>query len=336
MYITLPNGDQWPVNYESPLADNGYTPLEIALQKSLNTVPVRLLQEITPQRSFDFLTGPLGMTSLVTSLDTESGVRTDIDLAPLALGGLTRGVYCRDMAAAYQVFGNGGTYNKPYTFYRVTDSEGEELLKGGTQLTVQALDTDSAYVMNRLLQRVVRGPSGTARSLRNSWSDDWGVFAKTGTTSDNKDVYFAGGTPYYVGACWFGYDDNQEMISSQTGGARNLWNAAMLTLHQNLEAKNFDEFRGTTVEAPYCSDTGMLATSNCPHTAIGVYKADNTPGYCTTHPESTPEPEPEPEPEPSEPEDNPSSGESGGADSSVPSEPSTSSDASKPEDPDGE
>ena len=126
------------------------------------------------------------------------------------------------------------------------------------------------------------------------------------------------------------------MISSQTGGARNLWNAAMLALHQNLEAKNFDEFRGTTVEAPYCSDTGMLATSNCPHTAIGVYKADNTPGYCTTHPESTPEPEPEPEPEPSEPEDNPSSGESGGADSSVPSEPSTSSDASKPEDPDGE
>lgn len=35
-----------------------------------------------------------------------------------------------------------------------------------------------------------------------------GVFAKTGTTSDNKDVYFAGGTPYFVGACWFGYDDN--------------------------------------------------------------------------------------------------------------------------------
>lgn len=150
------------------MSDNGYTPLEVALQKSLNTVPVRLLQEVTPQRSFDFLTGPLGLTSLVTSLETESGLRTDIDLAPLALGGLTKGVYCRDMAAAYQVFGNGGTYNKPYTFYRVTDSEGEELLKGGTQMTVQALDTDSAYVMNRLLQRVIRGPSGTGRGLQGS------------------------------------------------------------------------------------------------------------------------------------------------------------------------
>lgn len=103
------------------------------------------------------------------------------------------------------------------------------------------------------------------------------------------------------------------MISSQTGGARSLWNAAMLALHQNLEAKNFDEFKGTTVEAPYCSDTGMLATSNCPHTATGVYKADNTPGYCTTHPESTPDPKPDPDPDPvpdpSEPGSNPSSGE---------------------------
>ena len=338
MYITLPDGSRWPVNYESRLSDNGYTPLEVALQKSLNTVPVRLLQEVTPQRSFDFLTGPLGLTSLVTSLETESGLRTDIDLAPLALGGLTKGVYCRDMAAAYQVFGNGGTYNKPYTFYRVADSEGEELLKGGTQMTVQALDTDSAYVMNRLLQRVIRGPSGTGRGLQGSWSGDWGVFAKTGTTSDNKDVYFAGGTPYFVGACWFGYDDNQQMISSQTGGARSLWNAAMLALHQNLEAKNFDEFKGTTVEAPYCSDTGMLATSNCPHTATGVYKADNTPGYCTTHPESTPDPKPDPDPDPvpdpSEPGSNPSSGEGSNTGSSAPSDSSTppaSSDASKPE-----
>ena len=242
------------------------------------------------------------------------------------------------MAAAYQVFGNGGTYNKPYTFYRVADSEGEELLKGGTQMTVQALDTDSAYVMNRLLQRVIRGPSGTGRGLQGSWSGDWGVFAKTGTTSDNKDVYFAGGTPYFVGACWFGYDDNQQMISSQTGGARSLWNAAMLALHQNLEAKNFDEFKGTTVEAPYCSDTGMLATSNCPHTATGVYKADNTPGYCTTHPESTPDPKPDPDPDPvpdpSEPGSNPSSGEGSNTGSSAPSDSSTppaSSDASKPE-----
>lgn len=133
--------------------------------------------------------------------------------------------------------------------------------------------------MNRLMQNVVSNSHGTGRSAA---FGGWPIYAKTGTTDDNKDVYFAGGTPYYVGACWFGYDHNQEMNSSQTQYARNLWRQSMEVLHSGLEMENFDK-KGTTQEHSYCATTGKLATSGCPVGGVGVYKAENVPGYCTVH-----------------------------------------------------
>lgn len=279
--IELNNGKKWPVNYGYKTAvDKGTTLVDLALQKSLNTVAVRLVQEVTPQRSFDFLTRSLHLTTLVKSRTNDDGkVYTDIGLAQLALGGLTDGVYAREMAAAYQVFGNGGMYTEPYTYYSV--SQRNETLLEKKAITTRAMDEDSAYVMNRLLQQVMFGPSGTARGLQGSWKG-WEVYSKTGTTTENKDVYYVGATPYYVAASWFGYDYNKSLNSKQTPYARNLWNKAMLALHKGLEIKTFDK-KGSTVEREFCASTGLLATGACPSKRVGVYKPDNIPGTCTAH-----------------------------------------------------
>ena len=280
------DGIQWPPNYSNIENVNAWTYRDYtvaeALYRSLNTVPVQILtDQLTLQTSFDFVTNKFHLSTMVKSkqVSTGNGTATVTDLTPssLALGGMTDGVTCRDMAAAYQTFGNGGLYNEPYTYYRV--ERGDETLLENAPDNEQVISEDTAYVMNRLMQNVVSNSHGTGRSAA---FGGWPIYAKTGTTDDNKDVYFAGGTPYYVGACWFGYDHNQEMNSSQTQYARNLWRQSMEVLHSGLEMKNFDK-KGTTQEHSYCATTGKLATSGCPVGGVGVYKAENVPGYCTVH-----------------------------------------------------
>ena len=153
------------------------------------------------------------------------------------------------------------------------------------------MDPDSAYITNRLMQKVVFGNDApTAKDLKKSWSE-WEIFAKTGTTQDNNDVWLVGGTPKYVAASWYGYDENQELTTAQKKVARNVWNTVMLALHEGDKPMNFDALAGTTVEATFCDETGLLATPECKKTETGVYKPGHLPEPCTHG--APPEEEPE-------------------------------------------
>jgi len=281
--ITLPNGKKWPHNYETKSTpDNGNVLLGVALQKSLNTVAVRLVQKLTPQRSYNYATNTFRLSTLVESKAVGGSLYTDIDLAPLALGALSDGATGREVAAAYAVFGNGGYYNEPYTYYKVTRGadDDEETLLTGQKNSMMVLDPQSAYVMVSLLQRPVK--VGTAWSgVGQNWKD-WPVFGKTGTSESEKDVYFAGGTAYYAASSWFGYDNNQELTKAQTGYAKSLWSKAMKVLHQNLQIKDFEQPDGVEV-LQYCTATGQLATDGCIGRDTGVYKSDFKPGLCEKH-----------------------------------------------------
>ncbi len=280
--IVLSDGTLWPHNYEvKDTPDNGDVLLGVALQKSLNTVAARLVQTLTPQRSFDYATNNFGLSTLVENKAVGGKVFTDKDFSPLALGAFSEGVTAREMAAAYGVFGSGGYHNKPYTYYSVTTGErGEEMtvLEGG-QNSVQVMDEESSYIMVKLMQRVTT--LGTGSSIGKAWPG-WQVFGKTGTSESKRDVYFAGGTAYYAAASWFGYDNNQVLARNQTDYARSLWNKAMKALHQNLEIKEF--VQPESVEQwQYCVASGQLATNACPATDTGWYKKTNKPGPCEQH-----------------------------------------------------
>ncbi len=280
--ILLSDGTKWPHNYEvKDTPDNGDVLLGVALQKSLNTVSARLVQSLTPEKSYEFASDIFQLSTLVDSKAINGAIFTDKALSPLALGAFTEGVTAREMATAYGVFGSGGYHNEPYTYYSVTTGDkGEEteLLRGG-QDSVRRLDEASSYVMIKLMQRVTT--YGTAADIGRAWPG-WQVYGKTGTSESKRDVYFTGGTPYYAAASWFGYDNNQVMISTQTGYAKSLWNKAMKALHQNLQIKEFTMPEGVE-ELRYCTVTGQLATDSCPSTDTGWYKATNKPGSCTVH-----------------------------------------------------
>ena len=247
----------------------GNITVQYALERSVNTIPVYLVNKLSPQTSFDFLTKKLGITTLNSA---------DVNLSPLGMGGTNGGITTLESAAAYAVFGNGGLYYEPTMYLKVLDQRGNVILDGASQSTM-AISEDTATVMNQLLQTVVYGANGTGKGAA-SYVPSMKMFAKTGTSNNSNDLWFVGGTPYYVGSCWCGYK-NQEAISN-SAIALNMWGAVMSKVHSGLKTKTFAE-SSYAVKKYYCKETGQLATDSCKSTAVGWYKKDNIPSLCTTH-----------------------------------------------------
>ena len=265
---TKTNYNGWtPVNWYKSYWGN--ISVQYALERSVNTIPVYLVNKLTPQVSFEFLTQKLGISTLTSE---------DVNLAPLGMGGTNGGINTMQSAAAYAIFGNLGQYHAPTLYTKVTDQHGEIVLEYDSTPTV-AISEDTATVMNHLLQTVVYGSNGTGKGAA-GYIGNMKIYAKTGTSNNSNDLWFVGGSPYYVASCWCGYDQQQNI--SKSGIARTMWGAVMSKIHSGLEAKQFTDSSYAT-ERYYCTKTGNLATSACPSKATGWYKKSNTPGYCTEH-----------------------------------------------------
>lgn len=265
---TKTNYNGWtPVNWYKSYWGN--ITVQYALERSVNTIPVYLVNKLGTQTSFDFLTKTLGITTLTGE---------DVNLAPLGMGGTNGGITTLESAAAYAVFGNLGQYHSPTLYTKVTDQHGETVLLYDSAPKM-AITEDTATVMNHLLQTVVYGSKGTGRGAA-GYIKNMKIYAKTGTSNNSNDLWFVGGSPYYIGSCWCGYDKQQNI--SNSGIALKMWGNVMSKIHSGLEAKEFQNSSYAT-ERYYCTKTGNLATSSCPSKAIGWYKKSNTPGYCTEH-----------------------------------------------------
>ncbi len=242
-----------------------------ALERSTNTIPCHLVRQIGTRATYYYLQNNLG----VNSLDSVE----DNNLSSLGLGGTYTGITTTQSAAAFAVFGNLGTYYEPTTIVKMTDQHDKVILKekGG----IAAIDENTATIMNHLLQNVVYGERGTAKTVA-SFSKELKCYAKTGTTSDVYDSWLAGGTPYYVGSCWFGYDQQEKLNNANL--AKTMWKNVMERVHKGLEPKEFVDSEFVT-HRYYCQSTGLLATDACEHKAEGWYKTNySLPVACTAHP----------------------------------------------------
>ena len=265
---------------------NGWTPknwygsywgnitVQRALEQSVNAIPVYLVDKLTPKVCYDFITGKLGVTTLT---------EYDINLAPLGMGGTNGGLTTLESAAAFAIFGNGGRYYEPSFYSKVTDQDGRTILQRNTQPTM-AISEDTATVMNHLLQTVVYGSKGTGRAAA-SYIKNMKIYAKTGTSNDQNDLWFVGGTPYYVASCWCGYEVQQPIPSQYSGIALKMWGNVMSKIHSGLKAQKFTDSK-YAVKEKYCLTTGKLANDACPKTADGWYRKSNVPEKCTTHTET--------------------------------------------------
>ena len=280
-YAVVVKGKRWPKNYAGDIGSpDSFITTQAAVAKSLNTTSARVLQKLTVKTSMDYLVNKFHLSTLVTK-----GDNTDANFSSLAVGGMSHGVTTLDMAAAYASFGNGGSYYKPYCYYKVTDTNGKNVYLENSPASEKAISKETATIMNRILQTVVQpGGTGNGQGVKN-----FTTYMKTGTTSDVKDKWACGGTPYYVASVWMGYDIQEKMvgISSAVNPAARVWSTVMNRIHEGLPEKDF-AYAPTVVERAYCTRTGLLAGDTCPSKATGYYKANRLPDACNNSCNSDP------------------------------------------------
>ncbi|MDR2646610.1 MAG: penicillin-binding protein [Oscillospiraceae bacterium] len=267
-------GQMWPQNADGTHGTGARVTTQYALARSLNTVSARTLNEkLKIGSSFEFLRDNFGFTKLDKVNDQV--------LPSLAVGGMTNGFTTLEECAAYAVFGNGGTYYSPYCYYKVTNNKGNEMVLDikNTQTVKRAFSEGTAKVMNEMLGTV--GISSYSAGDNNKYIKKFDYFAKTGTTSDNKDRWFAAGTPYYVASVWFGYDMPKNLGNIENPAAR-IWTEVFNRIHKNLDTKKKFPTTSEAVKKSYCTRTGDIASANCPETATGWYKTSNLPKTCST------------------------------------------------------
>lgn len=271
-------GNWTPHNYDRRF--HGAVSVRYAVKQSLNTIPVQILDEMGANRSFNFLTQKLGLTSLVRSETGADGKEySDIGLSQLALGGLTHGVSVLELTSAYAPFINRGIYSQPHTFTVVKDAEGKEILSNESTSEI-AMSESTAYIISMMLREVVTAGTGRGSQVSS------GIFTagKTGTTSDNNDRWFVGYTPYYAAAVWYGYDTPQP-IKASGNPCVPIWRSVMSKIHEGLSAKA-PEMPSNVKYITYCSQSGKLPGKYCEGELTSFwFTADNQPkGICSnTH-----------------------------------------------------
>lgn len=265
---------KWPYNAGGSCT-NGMVTMARALEKSYNTIPVQLIEKMGIENVYNHAVNNMGLKNLVGSEAAADKVG-DLTYSSLGLGGCYKGITTLESCAAFATIGNKGKYYEPTFFEKVTDQHGEVVLESNKKPKIAMME-DTAVILNKMLQNVVNHGTGTTIK---SYLPSMKVYGKTGTTDDNYNLWFAGGTPYYVASCWYGYDQQEKV--SEAGAAKRVWGNIMKDIHKGLDTNaKFPESDYVTCRK-YCTSSGMLATERCSSTAIGWYKTSQL-KPCTTH-----------------------------------------------------
>jgi len=265
--------EPWPKNY-TPGYSYKNTFIYDGLQRSLNTIAAQLVEQITPATSYEFLQNSLH----ITTLDPQ-----DVDRSPMSVGGMTNGITLQELVASYQVFGNMGKYNKPTYYSKITDAN-DNIIIQHQYIAQQALDSDSAYVMNRLMKNVVDHGTGTNAKI----GVDCELVGKTGTSQDWGDILFVGCTPDYISGVWYGYDTKADTRNTFYSSSALLWNKIFKDIANSGTTKSF-EVNPNILQLYFCTETGDIANDTCPKSAsVGYYKPSFTPPICSINHTTTP------------------------------------------------
>lgn len=218
-YTLKYEGQSWsPKNYGGEYF--GEIPLYLGLMKSLNTATSRIAMQV-------------GLANVIETAKN-LGVQTDIPAVPsISLGSTDLTPF--EVLQAYSSLARNGT-RIPLTFiYRALDEEGEVLFDFNPDVETAINPVDASQTI-ALMEGVIN--YGTGRGIRLMGFKNPAA-GKTGTTSDTKDAWFGGFTPYHAAIVWVGYDRPEEM--GLTGGlaAAPIWAKYMLSYGTKYPADEF-------------------------------------------------------------------------------------------------
>lgn len=221
-----PNNDDFQYHGPTTVAD--------AITHSVNVIAVKVEDE-------------LGVTTGAAyaekfGLTLNSADKTSTSIAAMALGQLTTGNTPTTMAAAYGTFGNSGLYIPPRLYTKVVDKNGNNILESSATPR-KVISPQTAYIMYNLLKGPVSsGGTGPAAKF-----GDMPVAGKTGTSSNKKNLWFCGLTPYYSAAVWIGNDLQTPMYGEYySNTSAKVWGLIMKEATKNLPVTDLQMPSGIT------------------------------------------------------------------------------------------
>ena len=272
---------EWPVNHSR----KHYGPVTVrwALRNSLNTTAVEVYANM--------LTPMVGLSYL-----KRMGIDRMNEPQPAgALGGFAKGMTTVEMAGAFSTFASRGLFTKPYLFTRVLDAEGNVLLEHKPEFD-QVFSTETADIMTNLLVDTLENASWIGPYAKLGRQKAAG---KTGTSDERVDRWFAGYTPYYTAAVWYGFDNaygrRTEINETDTRCPILIWRDVMSQIHENLPVKPF-AMSDNVISRTVCAESGQLPTEYCTKTTREFFDSlkGNAPSMpCPLHssPPETEEPD---------------------------------------------
>lgn len=232
----------WPTNWYT--GHRGNMTMTQAIAQSSNVAGVATLGRLTNSHDENLAImreslQRLGITTFVPkSAPLQLGTELLHDeVYSTVLGGMTYGVSPLEMAAAFGSFANRGILCTPTVIKKIEDSNGNIIYQGGNQKRITT--PDIADCMTNMLLAVVNEGTGRRASITPG-NLDIPVAGKTGTTTNLRDAWFVGYTPYYTATVWVGHDYNEDLVQGSAMAAQ-IWSDLMKQLHEAYGPRQFFE-----------------------------------------------------------------------------------------------
>jgi penicillin-binding protein 1A len=201
--LELEDGNTWTPSNSGKVSAPEVS-LYTGLKMSYNTVTARVMKRLGPQSPY-----------AVKEISDKLGIDTKkfMPYPSICLGTMDISVF--EMVGAYSAFANQGEWVEPIFITRIEDKNGN-VLEEFIPKHVEAMRSQTAYIMLKMLEKVVE--SGTGARLRGRYGITAPIAGKTGTTQNNSDGWFMAITPDLVSGCWVGAEDRQVRFRSTNLG----------------------------------------------------------------------------------------------------------------------
>ncbi len=246
--LKLGDGSTWaPQNFTRETY--GSVPMVRALAESMNLATVRLGLSVGLPRVAD--------TLVKLGLERRPALNPSLLLGTVEMTPL-------EVVGVYAALANGGFRARLRAVRAVLDEHGEALRRFKVEVE-SAAPPAAVYELDRMLAQVVE--RGTGRGATARLPRGLVAAAKTGTSSDTRDSWFAGFTGSHLAVVWVGYDDNRPTGLTGAAGAMPIWAEAMAS----LRPASWEPAAPPEVDERWIEfSTGLATTPACSPDAVRV------------------------------------------------------------------
>ena len=184
----------WQPHNANGRFSNADIPLRSAFAQSINTIAVKLGQEV-------------GIDNVIQTAH-DMGIKSPLDNNPsLPLG--SNDVNLFELVNAYGTVADNGLHVDPVMVTKIIDTDGNTIFEAKTDDGTRALPQTAAFYMQKLLEAGVRDAGGTSQTFGSGqylgpFSNQLDMGGKTGTSNNHSDAWFVGVTPSLVAGAWVG------------------------------------------------------------------------------------------------------------------------------------